>query len=100
LRSQQPRDGWVLTQQLGRDGHLHPRLFVPPQPGFECDDAELIDAQQQTPVQLPKLLQSYFRFGAKVCGPPALDRQFGTIDFFTLFDFTQLNERARKLLAA
>ena len=100
LRSQQPRDGWMLTRQLGQAGHLHPRLFVPPRAGFECDDAELLDAEQLTPVAIPKLLQSYLRFGAKVCGQPALDRQFGTIDFFTLFDFTQLNERARKLLAS
>ena len=103
LRSQQPREGWVLTQQLGQAGHLHPRLFVLPRAGFECDDAELpelMEASEPAPVAIPKLLQSYLRFGAKVCGQPALDRQFGTIDFFTLFDFTQLNERARKLLAS
>jgi putative hemolysin len=99
LRSRQPRDGWVLTRQLGNDGHLHARLFVPPLPGFECDDRELFDDAAPAPVALPKLLQSYLRFGAKVCSPPALDRQFGTIDFFTWFDLGQLNERARKLLA-
>ncbi len=100
LRSQQPRDGWVLAQQLGQAGHLHPRLFVPPRAGFECDDTELIEASELAPLAIPKLLQSYLRFGAKVCGPPALDRQFGTIDFFTLFDFAQLNERAHKFLAS
>ncbi len=103
LRSQQAREGWALTQQLGHAGHLHPRLFVPPLTGFECADAELpesVDTAEPTALTIPKLLQCYLRFGAKVCGPPALDRQFGTIDFFTLFDFTQLNERARKLLAS
>jgi putative hemolysin len=28
--------------------------------------------------------------GAKICGPPALDRQFKTIDFLTLLDLRAL----------
>ena len=100
LPSQQPRGGWALARQLGSAGHLHPRLFVPPLPGFACDDSDLFEsAVPSSPGALPKLLQSYLRFGAKVCSPPALDRQFGTIDFFTLFDLTQISERARKLIA-
>ena len=101
LRSQQPREGWAVTRQLGYGGHLHPRLFVPPLPGFGCEEVELLAAAPSlaAPVALPKLLQSYLRFGAQVCSPPALDREFGTIDFFTWLDLQQLNERARKLLA-
>jgi putative hemolysin len=30
------------------------------------------------------LFRGYLRLGAKVCGPPAYDRQFGTTDFFVL----------------
>src|SRR6202012_5713025 len=31
-----------------------------------------------------KLLRAYLAIGAKICGPPAIDREFGTIDFLTL----------------
>ena len=42
--------------------------------------------------RLPSLIKGYLRVGARVCGPPALDREFGTTDFLLLLDFSQLNE--------
>jgi putative hemolysin len=42
------------------------------------------------PPKLPKLLRAYLGIGAKICGPPALDRQFKTIDFLTLLDLQAL----------
>ncbi len=35
---------------------------------------------------IPKLLSAYLALGAWICGPPALDRAFGTIDFLTCLD--------------
>jgi len=40
--------------------------------------------------KIPKLLRAYLSIGAKICGPPALDRQFKTIDFLTLLDLHSL----------
>jgi putative hemolysin len=37
-----------------------------------------------------KLLHAYLAIGAKICGPPAIDREFGTIDFLTLLDLHSL----------
>jgi putative hemolysin len=37
-----------------------------------------------------KLLRAYLAIGAKICGPPAIDREFGTIDFLTLLDLHAL----------
>jgi putative hemolysin len=37
-----------------------------------------------------KLLRAYLTIGAKICGPPAIDRDFGTIDFLTLLDLHKL----------
>jgi putative hemolysin len=34
--------------------------------------------------------------GAKICGPPALDRHFGTIDFLTLLDLEVMPESAKE----
>jgi putative hemolysin len=31
--------------------------------------------------------------GAKICGPPAIDREFRTIDFLTLLDLEALHRR-------
>jgi putative hemolysin len=47
----------------------------------------------------PKLLRAYLSIGARICGPPAIDREFGTIDFLTLLDIkdSPLNARAHFL---
>lgn len=39
---------------------------------------------------LPSLMKGYLRLGALVCGPPALDRAFGTTDFFLLLDISRM----------
>ena len=38
------------------------------------------------------LMDMYLRYGAKVCGPPAIDRAFKTIDFFILLDINELDK--------
>jgi putative hemolysin len=46
---------------------------------------------EETP-KIPRLLTAYLSFGAKICGQPAIDREFRTIDFFTLLDLEALPE--------
>ena len=46
-------------------------------------------------VKIPKLLKTYIAVGARICGAPAWDREFGTIDFLTLVDLTQLSPAAK-----
>jgi putative hemolysin len=48
--------------------------------------------------KLPSLIKGYLRIGAVVCGPPALDAEFGTADFFLLLDFSNLKEAYFKRL--
>jgi putative hemolysin len=45
--------------------------------------------------KVPKLLRTYLAVGAKICGPPAIDREFKTIDFLTLIDLETLHPRMR-----
>jgi putative hemolysin len=45
--------------------------------------------------KVPKLLRAYLAVGAKICGPPAIDREFKTIDFLTLMDLKTLHPRVR-----
>ena len=46
---------------------------------------------------IPRLFRTYLRFGVKVCGPPAIDRQFKTIDYFVIFDVAQMNAFSRRM---
>ena len=39
------------------------------------------------------LLRTYLRHGAKVCGPPAVDRLFKTIDYFVVIDADNMAQR-------
>ena len=57
-----------------------------PLPHYECSLEQLA----AEPVKIPKLLRAYLSMGAKICGPPALDREFKTIDFLTLLDLENL----------
>ena len=41
-------------------------------------------------LRLPSLIKGYLRLGAVVCGPPALDREFGTADVLILLDMHKL----------
>lgn len=50
----------------------------------------------QGDVTPPKLLRTYLAVGAKICGPPAIDREFKTIDFLTLLDLHDLVPSARQ----
>jgi putative hemolysin len=45
------------------------------------------------PAQAPKLLRAYLAIGAKICGAPAIDREFRTIDFLTMLDLQSLHPR-------
>lgn len=42
---------------------------------------------------IPPLLKSYLKVGAKVCGVPALDRDFRCIDFLTLLNVQDIGDK-------
>ena len=55
------------------------------------NDNPPIADEQALFVKLPSLIKGYLRLGAVVCGPPALDREFGTADFLLLLDMRKLS---------
>ena len=96
LTSQDGCEGYLALRRLADLGRLHPQLVVPPRPGFECVcDRPLPEGGE--PYALPALFKTYLRYGSLVCGPPAIDREFQTIDFFVLFDLETLDPRSRAL---
>ena len=44
------------------------------------------------------MIRSYLKLGARVCGPPALDREFGTVDFFMLLSVADMSRTYLKRL--
>jgi putative hemolysin len=54
-----------------------------------------MDRETVVAPKIPKLLRAYLSLGAKICGPPALDPFFKTIDFLTLMDLEALSEANR-----
>ncbi len=86
ITSQDPAVGASAYADLCRR-HLASQEFrTSPLPFFECPLEQLA---AEAP-NIPKLLRAYLTIGAKICGPPALDRQFKTIDFLTLLDLNSL----------
>ncbi len=96
LTSQNAREGKLMMDLLEREGHLHSDLYVPPQPGVECYPPGF-EVDEPLDVKVPKVFRTYLRIGAKVCGPPAIDRAFKTIDFFVIFDVLTLDIQARQM---
>lgn len=86
LTSQDPADGWRAMRHLEINGHVHPELHVAPRAGWACQRPSGLSDQEAAEFKLPLLFRTYLRYGAKVCGPPVIDRQFGTIDFFVMLD--------------
>jgi len=86
LTSQDPAVGASAYADLCRR-HLAPVEYrTKPMPAYDCPLEQLSAESPNT----PKLLRAYLTIGAKICGPPALDRQFKTIDFLTLLDLRAL----------
>lgn len=92
LSSLDPAVGAAAYSQLMRQ-HLVPEARrILPLPAWRCP----LDQLAARPVPIPKLIAAYLSLGAKICGPPALDREFKTIDFLTLLDLEDLPDGAAK----
>lgn len=96
LTSQDPSEGKLVMERLEREGHCQPDYFVPPREAFACYP-QGFEVDPPFEVQLPRLFRTYLRFGARVCGPPAIDRTFKTIDYFVLFDVFSMDEHTQRL---
>jgi putative hemolysin len=70
---------------------VDPPLRTVPQPGHACEAHGGIP-QAGRP---PRLFRAYLEISGRICGPPAIDREFKTIDFLTLVDLANLPDRVR-----
>jgi len=88
LTSQDPAHGMAVYGAM-RDYLVDPLLRTSPQPAFLMPPV----SSQNASDKIPKLLRAYLAVGAKICGPPAIDQDFKTIDFLTLMDLHALHPR-------
>ncbi len=91
ITSQDPREGSATLAYLKEHGHMHPDLCILPQPDYACCN-EIPEGSTLPPIRPPRLMRAYLSFGARICGPPAMDTEFKTIDFLALFDVKSLQQ--------
>ncbi len=98
LTSQDPAAGWRTYDHLMREGHLSADCWAPTRPAYACaaPPGAWSQADPQA-VVVPPLFDMYLRYGGKVCGPPAIDREFKTIDFLVVFDVEAMDPRSRAM---
>jgi len=113
LNSKDPAEGWQMYRQL-EQYRVSPEFETEPTAAYACPSEQVGAHAQPSPCQqdlsmetaaatqtrVPKLLKTYLTLGARICGPPAWDREFGTIDFLTLLDLKLLLPSARNRFLA
>ena len=81
ITSQDEAAGAATYQRLAT--HVAPAAWcTQPLPAFRC----ALHTVAPVAPHIPRLLSAYLAMGAAVCGPPAIDREFRTIDFLTWVD--------------
>jgi len=109
LNSKDPAEGWQMYRQL-EHYRVPPEFETEPTAAYACPreqdsrhaqpPALQQDQPSPTPQKVPKLLKTYLAIGARIGGPPAWDRDFGTIDFLTLLDLRLIAPSARNRFLA
>ena len=91
LTSQCQQEGSDMYWRL-REFLIKPALRTNPRPGFTIPIGAAVPEMPR--INPPRLLRAYISIGAQICGEPAIDREFKTIDFLTLLDLTKLRSSA------
>jgi putative hemolysin len=117
INSKDPAEGWQMYRQL-EHYRVSPEFETLPTEAFACPTELEGAVTQPTPSaksegvepetsasqagapKVPKLLRTYLTIGARIGGPPAWDREFGTIDFLTLLDLKMVSASARNRFLA
>lgn len=94
LTSQDEAAGLAIYRELAASHLADAPWQTRPLAGLRCSPLQ----GRAAPLPVPKLMRAYLALGAKICGDPAIDREFGTIDFLTWLDLRALPLRALQRL--
>lgn len=96
VHTQDAAVGAALYSSLMRRHLAEEQFQIRPLPHYACP----LDRMSPETPEVPKLFATYLTLGAKICGAPALDREFKTVDFLTLMDLETVPRRvAQRYLA-
>lgn len=99
LEGTDPRTGWGIYEYLKDSGKVCEEYSVKPRPGFKLkrpspkDMEKMLENKEKIRKSIPPIFKGYLRIGGQICGEPAFDREFGTIDFFIIVDVNKMPER-------
>lgn len=89
-----PREAAMMYMYLIEKDHVAMDYFCAPTFKYQMNDFEAwflyfnkgLNEEQRSEVemQIPSLLKSYLKLGAKIAGQPAFDKEFNCIDFLTI----------------
>ncbi len=96
ITSQDVMEGLAVHRHLDESGLIHPAFRVECRPEYACHPKKGA-LPFEGAAKIPPLFKLYLRYGSRVVSPPALDREFKTIDWLVLFDFEELAPHSRKL---
>jgi putative hemolysin len=91
LNTNDPDTGWAIYNQLSTF-LARPDFRTVPTRAFKCP---LPGSEELPAARVPKLLKTYLAVGSRICGEPALDNEFGTVDFLTLLDLEEMSPAAK-----
>lgn len=94
VTSQNESEGVALYEQLREKYLIAPSLRTKPRAEFACRAGNVAALAPA----MPRLFRAYLDVSARLCGPPAIDREFKTIDFLTLIDLRHIPDRVRTRL--
>lgn len=89
LTGTDPRPGVAVYAHLVKQQKVHPDMHAPPRLAMACPLLDWPLADNYGDVEIPKLFATYLRYSGRVLGPPAIDEEFGTIDFLMWIDIDE-----------
>lgn len=89
LTSQDEAAGLAVYRELAASHLAESCWQTRPRVGWRCSP---LNGHALAP-PVPRLMRAYLALGAKICGDPALDREFSTLDFLTWLDLQSMPER-------
>ncbi len=90
LTTQDESLGARTHDHLVQAGRVHPQYRVDPREGHRCTGPGPHGILSYPAPHIPALFAAYLKIGAKALGPPAIDREFKTIDWLVLLDSAEL----------
>jgi len=97
-----PKVGWALHEYFARKNSICKDMTVIPRPGFrlekppEAEIEKLLKNESAIIKKIPPIFKGYLRLGGLICGDPAFDKEFRTIDFFILVDINKVPARYKR----